>query len=57
MRNIDYSPLHRFADTVVDVGEADETHNWYSIPKEKWYAKYHEYGTLVKEGYVVTRRV
>ena len=54
LRNFDYPLLKCFTEAFTEAGVADESHNWFSIPKRKWVEKYHTYGLLIKEGYVYT---
>ena len=51
LRNFSYPPLACFANLVEETAETDETHSWLIAQKEKWLLKWHEYGTLIKEGY------
>ena len=33
---------------------SSKTHNWFSLPEEKWDAKWHAYGTLIRRGFMRT---
>ena len=49
-RNFKYPPLRCFAENVEESAEADETCNWYSIPKTKW-PKWQHLCTFIRDGY------